>query len=163
MASDSDDDEITIVERPAQPTVLESSRKRSPVWALFTIKDISNKDWVTCDVCQTQVKTKDSGTSNLYGHLKSHHPIRYAEIVKVSKPKPKASTRSSSQPTITQLYEAKSKYLKDSERHKVLTECITRFLISGKNLSTVSFSYMLWWIFFYSRCKTLLFRVLTIT
>lgn len=37
------------------------TKRKSAVWSFFSIKDISKRDWVTCDICQTTVKTKDSG------------------------------------------------------------------------------------------------------
>ena len=84
------------------------------------------------------MKTKDSSTSNLYLHLKNHHPLRYAEISKVSKigkshsKLKRPSKIPSQQPTMISVIESKTKYSRDSEHHKALTDSITRYIISGK-------------------------------
>ena len=79
-------------------------RRRSTVWTFFSVRDQSKRDWVTCDICGIEdskglVKTKDSSTSNLFGHLKVHHPTQYSEVATVctngNKSKSKLQKRSS--------------------------------------------------------------------
>lgn len=120
------------------------SRKRSPVWAYFSVPDEQHKEQVKCDICNDEdgkVKTKDSSTTNLFSHLKNHHPAKYAEIAKVnnggcsSKSKLKRKF-GSGQPTLTEVLESKIPYAKDSERYRVLTQSVTRYLTAG-NVTTI--------------------------
>ena len=131
------DSDVTIIDGPSATGTASSNvstKRRSPVWAFFTIKSETDKNWVNCDLCDKKVKTKDSGTSNLFGHLKTHHPLRYAEIVKVSCASSQSknkSTKTQHQPSLAEVIQSKAKYSKDSERHKVLTESILQYLVSG--------------------------------
>jgi hypothetical protein len=101
---------------------------------------------VTCDICKdssdSTVKTKDKGTTNLFSHLKNHHPKQYAEVAKVSLKKSSSNdsctsklktkkNKGSAQPTLTQSIERHQPYSKESERYRTLLESITQFLVSG--------------------------------
>ena len=117
------------------------SRKRSAVWAYFSVsEDEASRDWVTCDLCDdsTKVKTKDSSTTNLFTHLKVHHPTQYAEVATVSlssgkksKSKSKISKKSPAQPAIDDAFQSKRPYDKNSERYRQLMKSVTRFLVTG--------------------------------
>lgn len=137
MADEDSEDDISIVE---PPTVVESqsnqgasvSKRKSPVWAYFTIKNMSDKDWVSCDLCDKKVKTKDSGTSNLFGHLKSSHPLKYADIAPASAKKLSHTTKPASSSYQMTLSEAcKRKYERTSDEYKQLTASVTKYLVSG--------------------------------
>ncbi|XP_067949497.1 E3 SUMO-protein ligase ZBED1-like [Watersipora subatra] len=116
-----------------QTSELSTGSRRSAVWAFFTISDVSNKNWVTCDLCKKGVKTTDSSTSNLFQHLQIHHFKEYMTVT------PKNATRNrkrksqdtsqslSSQPTLTSMLP----YNRNSEKHTFLTGLVTNYLISG--------------------------------
>ena len=38
---------------------------------------VKDPDLPVCQVCHVRIKTKHANTSNLYSHLKKHHPIEY--------------------------------------------------------------------------------------
>lgn len=57
-----------------------TTARKSAVWAYFTIKNVSNEDQVSCNLCDTKIKTCYSSTSNLFSRLKVHHPIQYHTI-----------------------------------------------------------------------------------
>ena len=77
-----------------RPTLGAKTGTKSKVWQYFGIeieeigrcKDINTP---VCRLCGDSVKTKHSSTSNLYSHLKVHHPTEY-EFVRVKKGKSKA-------------------------------------------------------------------------
>lgn len=119
--------------------VLTSSRKRSPVWAYFT-PSATDRNWVTCDLCtdskRAKVKTKDSATTNLFSHLRYHHPAKHAEIAPLpvarSTPTSRAAKkRASNQPTILEAVDRTIPYPKDSDKYKQLLKVVTRYLVSG--------------------------------
>lgn len=123
-------------------TPLAATGRRSAVWAFFSIPDSNNKDQVKCDLCNTDVKTKDSNTSNLFNHLKHNHPIRHAEVQgcatqSTSTRTPKSTKMRSAiddtdnQPTITDSFLSRTPYRKDSDRAKILTSAVTNYIISG--------------------------------
>ena len=41
---------------------------------------VKDPDLPVCQVCHVCVKTKHANTSNLYSHLKKHHPIQYQAV-----------------------------------------------------------------------------------
>lgn len=119
--------------------VSNTSRRRSAVWAFFSLKNASEKNWVNCDICQSTVKTKDSSTTNLFNHLKYNHPVRYAQIkdhrrsisTDSASMASTSTSKSCSQPTITSAFEATSKYRDDSDRAMEITQSLTRYITSG--------------------------------
>ena len=54
---------------------------KAAVWQYFRLETeldmVKDPDLLVCRVCHVRVKTKHANTSNLYSHLKKHHPIEY--------------------------------------------------------------------------------------
>ena len=89
----------------------------SPIWTYFGLeayddgKPIS-KDNAICRLCETPVPSKGGSTSNMFSHLKCHHPKKYAEPTqaiaanKLSSSNKRLSSKPSSsgpQPTILEV------------------------------------------------------------
>lgn len=136
------------------PRLLSSNNKRSAVWLYFS-SDAADKNCAICDLCRPlieRVKTKDSSTSNLWSHLKNHHPLEYSSLNSKSTitttPKvqstalavtaseadtltPSAKRRyintapNQAQPRITEAFERHTKYSSESRKYKVITEKLT--------------------------------------
>ena len=134
-ATDTDDIiEITPTEAEnSQPKGIK--RKKSPVWTYFTITDMQRKDWVTCDLCEKTVKTKDSSTTNLLNHLSTTHPEQYQLVGGGSKRHKKTDAQPQStaeqQPTLRSVLERKTKYPNESTCHKQLTDLVRDYLCTG--------------------------------
>ena len=74
--------------------------------------------------CRMKVKTKHSSTSNLYSHLKKHHPREY-EAVRPPKAKKKSSPASK---TIEEAFKQSTKLPRSSKEHKEITKAITYYM-----------------------------------
>lgn len=94
-----------------------------------------NKDVVSCDVCDKSVKTSQGSTSNLFGHLETHHPTQYAAVASkgttpAASRKRKldaSSSKATNQPTLLSMIP----YNKGNARHATIVEAVTRYLTSG--------------------------------
>lgn len=77
-----DDCHIVLLDEAGSGSSSTCSRtRRSAVWTYFSLNNNNQKkDLVICDICTRTVKTKDSGTSNLYSHLKHNHPVLYGAV-----------------------------------------------------------------------------------
>ena len=66
--------------------IVKKKNTKSPVWSHFGLKanesgcEREDVDRPVCRKCGKIVPAKGSNTSNLYWHLKEHHPTLYAEI-----------------------------------------------------------------------------------
>lgn len=89
---------------------------------------------MTCDICKSVIKTKDSGTTNLLSHLKIYHHQQHAEVAPHSKAKKitPSPSQTRSQPTLGQSWEGKQPYAKEGDRHRMLTQSVANFLVSGE-------------------------------
>ena len=85
---------------------------------------------MTCDICSKRVKTSNSSTSNLFGHLSTHHPIQYQSIAP-SGIKRKMRDIPFNQKTIKETFERHNKYSKGSPRHQEITSAVTSYITSG--------------------------------
>ena len=86
--------------------------------------------------CQARVKTKHSSTSNLYSHLKQHHPNEY-ELVRPNKIHP-TKTKASGSGTITDAFKPPTKFPLHLREHIALTKSVTYHLAKDmRPLSTV--------------------------
>ena len=133
MAASSSSSGVRIVPKPN--TV-------SPVWTYFGLeadgqgKPIS-KEIAICRVCNSKTSTKGGSTSNLFSHLKNHHPKEYANLKQMSSASsksPKSSIQSSSssqpsssssQPTIVDVMQKLKPHSRDSKKWKDLTDSVT--------------------------------------
>ena len=120
------------------PRIIPKENTVSPVWTYFgleadaTGKPIS-KDIEICRVCNSMSTTKGGSTSNLFSHIKNHHPMEYANLkeISVASSKPSRSSHqpsSSSQPTIMTIMEKVKPYNRDGKKWQDLTDSITFFL-----------------------------------
>ena len=106
--------------------------KRSAVWAYFKSTDGTGKQ-VICSLCKQTVRAGDSNTSNLWAHLRDHHPVQHT----ASKPKSATSSSSSrtltvstaaSQSPIAAAFSRGQPYDKKGETWRRLTEAITYWI-----------------------------------
>lgn len=128
-------------------------KTRSPIWQFFGFQPNQNgepKDPnnATCRLCRGQVVAKDSSTTNLFLHLKIHHPPEYAGLgpaapASISAPR----TVSGHQPSIMGAFAKTSIYKKDSVRWRECTEAVARYLVKEmapiRTVETGSFKKML--------------------
>ena len=114
----------------------------SPIWTYFGLeayddgKPIS-KDNAICRLCETPVPSKGGSTSNMFSHLKCHHPKKFAELTqaiaanKLSSSNKRLSSKPSSsgpQPTILEVVNKSKQYEKNGKKWQALTDSITRCL-----------------------------------
>ena len=64
------------------PTLLAKPKALSPVWAHFGFEanedgKPKSKDRVVCRLCKCHVVSKGGNTSNLFSHLRVHHPLNF--------------------------------------------------------------------------------------
>lgn len=100
---------------------------------------------MSCDLCKPTVKIikiRDSSTSNLRSHLKTHHPLEHANLgsrsctsisTTTKKRKFLPNVANEEQPTITECFQKQTKYDKRGSRHKDITSSVTN-LIAGAML-----------------------------
>ena len=119
----------------------------SPVWTYFGLEadgqgKLISKEIAICRVCNSRATTKGGSTSNLFSHLKNHHPKEYA-ILKSASRKPAKSNHqpsshqpsshqpsshqpsSSSQPTLVSVVDKLKPYNRDGKKWQDLTDSIT--------------------------------------
>ena len=103
---------------------------KAGVWRFFGLKTdghvIKDANTPVCRIgsCRMKVKTKHSSTSNLYSHLKKHHPREY-EAVRPPKAKKKSSPASK---TIEEAFKQSTKLPRSSKEHKEITKAITYYM-----------------------------------
>ena len=105
----------------------------SPVWTYFGVEvdeegKATDDGVVICCVCNMAVKVRGSNTSNLVSHLKFHHPLKHAEVVKNHKLKKCGSSSKSvnlEQTTIPCAFERARKYERDGKNWNELTDAVT--------------------------------------
>ena len=113
-------------------------KRRSPVWRYFDkTEDIKRQK---CKLCSCTVSAGDSSTTNLFNHLKNHHPAQYAEIkpAKVQK-KTVASSSCSSTPSSTTdpspiavAFKKSIPYEHNSNEWKKRTKAVTTYIAKEK-------------------------------
>ena len=102
------------------PRIIPKENTVSLVWTYFGLEPdtkgkLISKDIAICRVCNSKSTTKGGSTSNLFSHLKNHHPMEYANLkeISVASSKPSMSSHqpsSSSQPTIMTIMEKVKPY-----------------------------------------------------
>ena len=74
------------------------------------------------------VKTSQSSTTNLFGHLQVHHPLQYGNVAPPSSTrKRKCAASASLQRSVTDMMP----YDRHSERHNSLVKAVARYLTCG--------------------------------
>ena len=82
-----DKEEIQEGTSSASERPVDRPNAKAAVWRFFSLKNdehgvINNQDIPACkiDKCLARVKIKHSSTSNIYSHLKVHHPFEYQAV-----------------------------------------------------------------------------------
>ena len=77
-----------------------------------------------CKLCQQPIAVKGGNTSNLFSHLKTHHPKKYSDLKAGSAVTEASTLEQSDQPTILDALSSVQKYTRGSKRWKQLTEAV---------------------------------------
>ncbi|GFT17962.1 t-complex protein 1 subunit delta [Trichonephila clavipes] len=72
------------------PTVTVIKKSKSRAWEHFGLPanesgQILSEDIAVCKLCRPPVSAKSGSTSNLFGHLRLHHPLKFSEVSNKSK------------------------------------------------------------------------------
>ena len=112
--------------------------KRSPVWAYFD-EGPSSASTVTCKLCDGKL-ARQSGTTNLFNHLKSHHNDKYLEVVGAKPPcSGDASKTAAGIKPVSTSFSSELKRPCDKNRAGVITDCILDWIVDSiRPLSIVS-------------------------
>ena len=114
-----------------------SKKTKSSVWQHFGLRATEEgvlvekeRDNLICRSCGKRVQAKASNTTNLFQHLREHHPTLFAEIA------PKAHTKQplkkeSDQPTLSALIASVSKYSRNSTQTKELNRAVAYYLLAN--------------------------------
>ncbi len=109
----------------------------SPVWTYFGLEadgqgKLISKEIAICRLCNSRTSTKGGSTSNLFSHLKNHHPKEYAYLKSASSKPAKSShqpsshqSSSSSQPTLASVVDKLKPYNRDGKKWQDLTDSVT--------------------------------------
>ena len=116
-------------------TVSKQNTSSAPMWAYFGVKvdeagKATDDGVVICYVCNAAVKARGNNTSSLVSHLKVHHPLKNAEVVKKQELK-KHGSRSKSvgpgQTTISCTFERAIKYERGGKKwNKLIAFCLAK-------------------------------------
>ncbi len=108
----------------------------SPVWIYFGLEadgqgKLISKEIAICRLCNSRTSTKGGSTSNLFSHLKNHHP-KDAYLKSASSKPAKSShqpsshqSSSSSQPTLVSVVDKLKPYNRDGKKWQDLTNSVT--------------------------------------
>ena len=120
--------------------LLPKPKSTSLVWDHFWFKlnetglKLQRKDSVVCRLCKCSVEAKGGNTSNLFSHLRVHHPLKFREFEghterKDSSSQPKATKQATNQLTgqqgIVSTLQMRQKYDKKSKKWHQLTDSVT--------------------------------------
>ncbi len=114
--------------------LVDKPKAKAAVWRYFGLETddhgvIKNQELPVCKVgtCRTRVKIKHASTSNLYSHLKMHHPPEY-QVIRPKRTKGKGKASSSKAGTIQASFRQATKLHPDSREQKQITKAITYHL-----------------------------------
>ncbi|GFQ64551.1 zinc finger BED domain-containing protein 1 [Trichonephila clavata] len=70
--------------------LLPKKKSKSRVWEHFGLpanesRQIVSEDITVCKLCRSPVSAKSGSTSNLFGDLRLHHPLKFSEVSNKSK------------------------------------------------------------------------------
>ena len=125
--------------------VVPKKNTKSSAWLYFSLpvtqdgKVIENEqDRPVCKVCGKHVLAKASNTTNLFQHLREHHPTAYAELGPKKVVKREYSSSSSSQPTLGSIITSSTLYSSNSPQAKDLNRAVAYHIAKdAMPLSTV--------------------------
>ena len=99
---------------------------KTAVWRYFRMETesgvVKDQNLPVCRVCHVRVKAKHANISNLYSHLKKHHPIEYQAV------RPKHNGKGKGKALSNTAWEC-TKLRSDSRENKELTKAITYYLV----------------------------------
>ena len=110
--------------------VVSKKNTSSPVWTYFgfeadKVGNPKNEQVAICRLCEKHVSTKASNTSNLFSHLRYHHPAEYNMVRAPARSRSTAGVSPAMQSTIVDSLVLATKYARNSKRWKELTDAIT--------------------------------------
>ena len=95
----------------------------------------TNLDVAICRSCHKSVKAKNGNTSNLLGHLRTHHAVIHSEVTKAMKAKQTQKSTVSradvliGQSTLKESLEEIQKYEQKSKKWKDITDVLRTVLL----------------------------------
>ena len=122
--------------------IVDKPNTTSPIWTYFGLGIDSNgkpdKDKTLCRICESPVLSKGGNTSNLFTHLKRHHPKKFVELQYAVDTRPKEASCSSNnksksasskqQSTIVEIMEKSKQYERHGRKWESLTSAVTACL-----------------------------------
>ena len=128
-----------MAERVFGQRVAKKKNTKSSAWQHFSLLatedgkvDEKEQDRPICRTCGKRVFAKASNTTNLFQHLREHHPLIFAEAAPKKLPKrgesSQPSTSNSSQTTLNELVAKSAMYSPSSPQAKELNRAVTYHL-----------------------------------
>ena len=125
--------------------VVPKKNTKSNAWLHFSLlatedgKVIDNEqDRPVCRVCGKRVLAKSSNTTNLFQHLREHHPLVYAELGPKKQPKREATCSNTTQATLGSVVMKSAMYSPSSPQTKDLNRAVAYHIAKdAMPLSTV--------------------------
>ena len=115
--------------------VVKKKNTKSIVWERFALSATEDgkvlekeQDRPICRLCGRGVQAKGSNTTNLYQHLREHHPLIYAETAPKLASKKGESSNSTSQMTLVDTIAKSVKYGSHSTQAKELNRAVTYYI-----------------------------------
>jgi hypothetical protein len=79
---------------------------------------------VKCDLCSSNVKIGSSSTTNLYQHLRNHHPSQHSEVLGAKRKRPNVEDIRTQQQTLESSFNRAVPFSNDSDKHVAITKAI---------------------------------------
>ena len=125
--------------------VMPKKNTKSSAWLYFSLLATQDgkvieteQDRSVCKVCGKRVLAKASNTTNLFQHLREHHPTAYTELGPKKAVKREYSSSSSSQPTLGSIITSSTLYSSNSPQAKDLNRTVAYHIAKdAMPLSTV--------------------------
>ena len=124
---------MSAVKRVCGACVVSKKKTKSCVWNEFGLRSTDDgkvienkKNSPLCLTCSKSVQVKGSNTTNLWQHLREHHPSVYAEIS--SHKAAKKPGECSTQLTLEESASKGTKYSSSSSQAKELNKAVTYFI-----------------------------------
>ncbi|XP_047201797.1 E3 SUMO-protein ligase ZBED1-like [Girardinichthys multiradiatus] len=106
---------------------------KSVIWAYFRFYPNANGEpqdltQPICTLCKLCVPAKDRQTTNLFAHIRVHHPAEAAKLSPTSSAAGASGGQPRGQPTMSAAFAKSTKYRPGSERWTKCTTAVARFL-----------------------------------